>query len=75
MKATFEIWLEDPEIERDGDFYIAHNKQLQLAACSLSEKEAVENLEGILKTSFKALAKEGTFFDTLDKLNIKYTLP
>ena len=72
MKDTIQIWVEDPEIKKDGDFYIAHNKQLQLVACSLNEEEAVENLEGLLKTSFTALAKEGIIFETLDKLNIKY---
>ena len=70
MKRTIQIWIEDPRIEKDGDFYTAYSDQLQLVACGFSRKEADERLDGVIQASLNAMAKEGVIFETLQKLNI-----
>ena len=66
------IWLEDPRIERDGDFFIAYADGLKLLGCGLTEIEAVESLTDAIKVSFMALDERGILFKTLDKRGIPY---
>jgi len=73
-RINITVWLEDPRIERDGDFYIAHSDQLQLLGCGLGEAEARQNLKDTILTSFKALDKRGVLIQTLDKRGIDYEI-
>ena len=71
-KAVITVWLEEPIIERDGDFYVAHSEQMQLSECGLTEAEAERNLQNAIITSCKALMVEGVLFETLEQKNIVY---
>ena len=72
MEKALTIWLEDPRIEKEGDFYTAYSDQLQLVGCGLTSDDAEQNLKDAIITSLKALLKEGTLFETLDKKGIDY---
>jgi predicted RNase H-like HicB family nuclease len=72
MKQTYSIWLDDPRIEKEGDFFVAYLDQLNLVACGATAEEASEELTNVVKTSFKGLDKQGVLFKTLDKIGIKY---
>jgi len=72
MEKGIQIWLKDPRIEKDGDFYVAYNDQLQLVGCGINEEEAVENLRNVIRTSCGALVKEGILFETLNNKGIEF---
>jgi predicted RNase H-like HicB family nuclease len=66
------VWLEDPRVEKEGDFYSAYSDQLQLVGCGLTRDEAEQNLKDAITTSLKALLKEGVFKEVLDRKGIIY---
>lgn len=71
-KSAITVWLEEPIIKRDGDFFIAHSEEMQLVGCGLTSEDAKKDLGDAITTSMKALLKNGKLFETLDKLEIRY---
>ncbi len=71
-RIMLQLWVDDPVIEKDGEFYTAYNEKLQISACGISKEEAISKLEDTIKTSFKALSEEGVFIETMKKLGIPY---
>lgn len=68
------VHLDDPRIEKEGDYYLAYSDQLKLVGCGLTISDAEEELYNVVKTSLKALMFEGTFPETLDAMGIKWEM-
>ncbi|HUT96867.1 MAG TPA: hypothetical protein VMW60_01975 [Dehalococcoidales bacterium] len=68
------IHLDNPRIEKEGEYYIAYSDQLKLVGCGLTVSDAEKELYSIVKTSLKALMFEGTFPETLKAMGIKWEM-
>jgi predicted RNase H-like HicB family nuclease len=72
MEYGIEIWVEEPRIEQDGDFYVAHNEQIQIAECGKTAEEAEKNLEIAIRASFRALQQQDKLIEVLEARGFQY---
>ena len=68
----FSVWLDDPEIVRDGNYFIAYSVELKLVGCGASELQARENLDEVIRTNLRTLISVGSLEKTLTELGIPF---